>query len=206
MLDSSIAKVESIAKETKEKVELIVNEGKRKVQGGVEVSMECNQILTEIVQNVGKVTMLAKEISVASKEQSQGVQEINKAVGQLEMVTQNNSRLSDESARAADELSSQSKNLMMSVEELESIIKGNDKSAPTGFSKPVAASVKKEVKEIKSPTIKAEKFEAKPTPIESVKKVKAKTEKVEVKPEIVHQKVQEENTIPDRDQGSWTDV
>jgi len=199
MLDSSILKVENIAKETKEKVEMIVNEGKRKVQSGVEVSMECNHILSEIVKNVSKVSDLAKEISVASKEQTQGVHEINKAVGQLEIVTQDNSRLSDESARAADELANQSLNLKSSVQELEAIVTGA-KQINSNPIKKTAEVIQAPVKVVNKPINAVKK-------VEPIKKVARETKEViEPKNDLPIKKSSEENSIPDRDQGTWTDV
>lgn len=211
MLDSSILRVENIAKETKEKVEMIVNEGKRKVQNGVEVSMECNNILSEIVKNVAKVSDLAKEISVASKEQTQGVHEINKAVGQLEIVTQDNSRLSDESARAADELSNQSINLKNSVQELEAIITGAElKNTPIKNSittkKTSEPSLSSPPSSSKIVTKPAETILSAVKKVEPIKLVNESKENFKSKIEPSYKKTDEENTVPDRDQGTWTDV
>lgn len=107
MLESSIAKVEKIVSETKTGVTALVDDGKRKVESGVTVANQCSDLLKEIVKNVSHVAELAKEISVAGKEQALGVHEINKAMGQLDSVTNQNATKSQEAAMAAGELSNQ---------------------------------------------------------------------------------------------------
>lgn len=131
MLSTSIAKVETIVSQTQERVEGLIQNGKRKVDSGVQVAKQCSHLLNEIVQNVSAVSGLALEISQAAKEQAQGVGEINKAMTQLDSVTQTNSASSQEAATAAGELSAQAASLKASVGELMSVITGaHDQSAP----------------------------------------------------------------------------
>jgi|GEM_PF-504014 len=125
MLTSSISKVESIAHETKAKVEAITEQGKLKVENGLTVAKQCSDYLRSIVENVGEVAGMVQDISLASKEQSQGVTEINKAMTQLDAVTQQNASTSEEAASAAEELSAQSESLKDCVGELSSTIFGS---------------------------------------------------------------------------------
>lgn len=125
MLQSSIAKVEQIVRETKSGVELLVEQGKDKVASGVSVARDCSHILEEIVSNVANVATLAQEISLASKEQSQGVGEINKAMIQLDTVTQQNSSTSEQTANAAEELSRQAASLKVAVSDLVFAVEGS---------------------------------------------------------------------------------
>ncbi|MBC7464714.1 MAG: methyl-accepting chemotaxis protein [Bdellovibrio sp.] len=127
MLDSSIAKVDTIVKNSKSGVEVLVEQGKQKVESGINVARQCSSVLDQIVQNVSGVTNLAQEISRATKEQSQGIGEINKAVGQLDIVTQQNSATSEETAKAAAELSSQADHMKSAVEELVAAVQGRSK-------------------------------------------------------------------------------
>lgn len=124
MLEGSITKVEEIVRDTQSKVESLVQNGKDKIDSGVTVSKKCAEILSEIVENVSKVSVLSQEISQASREQSLGVSEINKAMSQLDIVTQKNATTSEEAAKSAQELSTQANSLKSSVENLTSVIMG----------------------------------------------------------------------------------
>lgn len=124
MLDSSIVKVDSIVKNTKLSVESLVQQGKEKVEQGIEVARQCSSVLDEIVDNTLKVTGLAQEISTASREQSQGVSEINKAMSQLDTVTQQNSSNSEATASSAEQLSMQAKSLKSAVVDLVKVVQG----------------------------------------------------------------------------------
>ena len=124
MLETSIKKVESIVNVTKQKVGLLVQEGRGKVDTGAHIAKECGDVLNEIVRNISSVTQMANDISIACQEQSQGVQEITKAISQLDQVTQSNAATSEESASSAEELASQSDSLEGIIHNLIEVIKG----------------------------------------------------------------------------------
>lgn len=128
MLDASISKVEGIVRDTQQKVEVLVQSGKEKVESGVTVARQCSDVLNEIVQNVSRVSGLSQEISQAAKEQAEGVSEINKALSQLDTVTQQNAATSEEAASAAEELSAQAESLKSSVGDLMSVLSGGRQS------------------------------------------------------------------------------
>ena len=131
MLASSISKVESIANETKTKVNVLIMDGSEKVKMGTKVAEECGVVLAEIVENVSSVSTMASEISNANLEQSKGVQEITKAMGQLDQVTQTNSATSEEAASAAEELSAQADSLQNQVLTLVAVINGTNAKVST---------------------------------------------------------------------------
>jgi len=124
LLQESINKVEKIVNDTRSRVEVLVEQGKEKLETGVNVANQCSGLLNEIVKNVNDVSELAKEISVASKEQSQGVGAINKSMSQLDVVTQKNATTGEEAAEAAQELSAQAEVLKGSVNDLLMTIHG----------------------------------------------------------------------------------
>lgn len=124
MLDASISKVEGIVKDTQQKVGILVQSGKDKVDSGVTVAKQCSDVLNDIVQNVSRVSGLSQEITQASKEQALGVSEINKAMSQLDSVTQRNTATSEEAASAAEELSGQAESMKDAVSELMTLING----------------------------------------------------------------------------------
>jgi methyl-accepting chemotaxis protein len=125
MLEGSIEKVESIVRDTQNRVERLIEEGHSKVEHGTNVAQECGRVLHEIVDNVSKVTSMAQEISAASNEQSKGVGEISKAMNQLDHVTQQNAQTSDATASSSEQLSGQAANLRNVVGRLMLEIEGH---------------------------------------------------------------------------------
>lgn len=126
LLDGSIDRVESIVSETKTKVEALIQDGKGKIQEGTKVAHRCSEMLEDIVGNVGSVSQMANEITVASQEQAAGVREITSAMHQLDTVTQKNASTCQESASAANGLSDEAKILKEAVENLVAVIHGGE--------------------------------------------------------------------------------
>ncbi|MBC7466294.1 MAG: methyl-accepting chemotaxis protein [Bdellovibrio sp.] len=133
LLDGSIQKVESIVNETKRSVEVLIAEGKAKVQTGTEVANQCSHVLNEIVNSVTGVASMAEEIAAASREQAQGVAEITKAMQQLDQMTQQNAATSEQSANAAESLSEQAVSLKSIVNTLVINIEGGNSNAGTNL-------------------------------------------------------------------------
>ena len=124
ILDSSIEKVEGIVRDIQKNVTELTAASKQKVQGGIQVSQQCSNILNEIVGSTMKSATIATEIATAGKEQSHGIQEINKAMIQLNLVTQQNSSSSEQTATAAEQLSSQALSLKQAVSKLTETLEG----------------------------------------------------------------------------------
>lgn len=124
MLESSIKTVENIAKDSKEKIGVLLSASKTKVETGVGIAKESEQVLNEIVDSVASVTKMISDISHASNEQAQGVQEINKAVAQLDQVTQQNTQGAAHAANAASELAQEAEELNNLVLKLKKLIDG----------------------------------------------------------------------------------
>jgi methyl-accepting chemotaxis protein len=85
-----------------------VEEGNRQVA-------DAGRTMNEIVERVGRVSTLVKEISNASAEQSTGVTQVGDAVAQLDQVTQQNAALVEEAAAAADSMNQQARRLSETV-------------------------------------------------------------------------------------------
>ena len=160
MLDHSVKTVETIVKESKEKIGKLILTGKEKVEVGNSVAHECESVLNEIVNSVASVSKMVTEISCASQEQAQGVMEITKAIGQLDQVTQQNTASAGESANAAGTLSVQAVELNSLVESLVQTINGGTvvKTQKVQASKVLthekfsspARSIKTEIKKVES--------------------------------------------------------
>ena len=127
LLEKSIQTVKMTAEETKKNIEVLINEGKEKIDHGTVVAHQCREVLSEIVQNVESVARMSSEISAASQEQAQGVHELTKAMQQLDQATQENATTSETSANSADQLAHQATSLKETVESLMRTIEGGAK-------------------------------------------------------------------------------
>lgn len=128
ILNGSIQTVENIVRDSKDKIGVLTEHGKKKVDSGIKVAHECENILNDIVHSVASVSKMVNEISNASQEQAQGVDEITKAIAQLDQVTQQNTATSSESANSAEGLSSQAMMLNDLVLRLSQTIEGQKDS------------------------------------------------------------------------------
>ena len=81
-----------------------------------------NTSLQEIIENVEKVTILTKEISTASVEQSDGVTSVNDSIQQMDQVTQQNAATAEEAASASEEMTAQAHTLKEQVDVLAKLV------------------------------------------------------------------------------------
>ena len=102
------------AKETAAKIESAISNTTQ----GVEISAKVSKSLNDIVRKARQVDVLAAEVAVASREQSQGITQINAAMSQMDKVTQNNAAAAEESAAAAQQLNGQARAIKTAVGEL----------------------------------------------------------------------------------------
>ncbi len=93
---------------------------------GVNIAADVASSLAEITDASMKVNHLIGQISVASREQSQGVSQIASAVHSVDQVTQTTAGSAQESACAADELSSQASQLEEIVDDLIRLVGGGN--------------------------------------------------------------------------------
>jgi len=104
----------------------LTNRSKEALQSIVENVKEStdntNTSLQEIIGNVEKVTVLTKEISTASVEQSDGVTSVNESIQQMDQVTQQNAATAEEAASASEEMSAQAQTLREQVDVLAKLV------------------------------------------------------------------------------------
>ena len=91
------------AKEIKQLIDASVG----KVDAGTRQVNDAGASMTEIVDQVHRVSQLIGELSSASADQAIGISQVGEAVMQLDQVTQQNAALVEESAAAADSLQHQ---------------------------------------------------------------------------------------------------
>jgi methyl-accepting chemotaxis protein/methyl-accepting chemotaxis protein-1 (serine sensor receptor) len=79
-------------------------------------------VIGAITDKATKVRGLVDEISVASRQQTQGIDQVTQAISQMEKVTQTTAATAEESAAASEELNSQAEMAMGTVQELEVMV------------------------------------------------------------------------------------
>ncbi len=119
MLNTSILRVNSIVQETSNKVQDFVKIGKSKVDAGTVVARRCGEVLQQVVHNATEVNSMISEISLASKEQSQGMNEIASAIAELDTVTQRNADIIQDTAEYSTQISRQTGSLRNTLTKLE---------------------------------------------------------------------------------------
>jgi methyl-accepting chemotaxis protein len=115
------------ARETASKIESAVADASH----GVEISTKVSSVLNEIVTKIHQVDELVAEVTVASKEQSQGIAQVNVAVAQMDKVTQANAGSAERSANSAGQLSAQADALKRAVASLFELVNGSQSAAGT---------------------------------------------------------------------------
>lgn len=126
MLENSISKVKNIADSTRSKVDVLIRDGKTKVEHGVKVAEDCSVALKEINANVERVYDLVQEISSASQEQAQGMNEINKAMLELDNASSLNNQISQRVSHSAEELKREVDSIRTVISELTVTLNGQD--------------------------------------------------------------------------------
>jgi methyl-accepting chemotaxis protein len=116
----------------------------QKAQDGSTRVDQVAQAIGTITESVTRVKGLVDEVSVASRQQSQGIDQVSQAVAQMEKVTQTTAATAEESAAASEELSAQAASSMEAVRNLEALVgSSRGAAAPATTPAPAAAPVRK---------------------------------------------------------------
>ncbi len=124
LLSESITKVESIIRDTTQKVENVSQLGRERVKSGQETAQRCSEVFDEIVKSFNQVASMVSEISHASDEQNTGMSEINQAMMRLNAGTDKSTHIASESSQAASKLESRAKTLEQVVQNIQQVIHG----------------------------------------------------------------------------------
>jgi methyl-accepting chemotaxis protein/methyl-accepting chemotaxis protein-1 (serine sensor receptor) len=127
--DTAVLIEESIAK---------ANDGNQKVS-------QVTSAIAAITDSSVKAKGLVDEVSVASRQQSQGIEQVSQAIAQMEKVTQTNAASAEESAAVSQELSAQAEEASSVVRKLMDLV-GTDAREMAKASEPVRTSAARATK------------------------------------------------------------
>lgn len=99
----------------------LIEQSQKNSGRGVKSAGEVKEILDTVIEGVGKVSQLARDIAAAGGEQAEGVNQVSIGVSQIGSVTESNTAVAEEVASAGRRLSAQADELSRLVEKLSAI-------------------------------------------------------------------------------------
>ena len=101
------ARSATAAKEIKE----LISNSVEQVDAGAKLVAQAGATMDEVVSSVQRVTGIVAEISIATREQTNGIEQMNTAIMQMDQGTQQNAALVEQAAAAASAMSDQANEL-----------------------------------------------------------------------------------------------
>jgi methyl-accepting chemotaxis protein len=95
-----------------QQISALIDNSVKEVRSGTEFVNQTGNALTEIVNNVLRVSDIVDHITLSSSEQSHGINQINSAISQIDDITQQNATLAHQSAASSIAMSEQSAKLI----------------------------------------------------------------------------------------------
>jgi aerotaxis receptor len=93
----------------------LIDDSAQRVASGAQLVAQAGSTMTDVVQQVERVSALMLEITAASKEQSLGIGQVGQAVAQLDEMTQQNAAMVEQSSAAAVSMGDQAERLVRAV-------------------------------------------------------------------------------------------
>ena len=124
MLQTSIRHVNEVVNESQRGMENSMQKSIKEVEHSIEISKECDRILSVIVGNVSSMSEMSQSISSASKEQEMGVSGITDAMSQLNEITNENTIIAQSTFECAEIISNETNRLKEVVKGLETLVDG----------------------------------------------------------------------------------
>ncbi len=123
--------------EAAKEIKSLIGDSVTKVESGSAQVLTARETIGQMVNEVRRVTDLVAEITVSSREQSEGVGQINAAVSQLDQATQQNAALVEQTAAAAESMRTQTGRLVEAVAAFR-VDAGVQAAAPRSAPRPLA--------------------------------------------------------------------
>ena len=93
----------------------LIHQSVERVETGAAIVTEAGKSMSELVDQVQRVSSMIRQISQSTEAQTAGIAQVNDAAHQLDQVTQQNASLVEESAAAAKSLRQQSERRVTAV-------------------------------------------------------------------------------------------
>ena len=116
----------------------------RSQEGTAKVEIVAGSIRS-ITDAVARARGLVDEVSVASRQQTQGIDQVTQAIAQMERVTQSTAATAEESAAASEELSAQAEAALSIVTSLETMVGGAQLASAMAHARPGAGAARSRV-------------------------------------------------------------
>jgi methyl-accepting chemotaxis protein len=110
-----------------------------RIAEGAGLVKQAEAAFQELSRGAQRVAQLVDEIAAASQEQAHGLDQISKSVSHMDQVVQSTAAGAEEAAATAKELSSQSRNLQVTMMQLEALVGGNSNGATQKASQTTSA-------------------------------------------------------------------
>jgi methyl-accepting chemotaxis protein len=118
---------------------VLIEESIAKANDGNQKVTQVTSAIAAITDSAVKAKGLIDEVSVASRQQSQGIEQVSQAIAQMEKVTQSNAASAEESAAVSEELSAQAEEASSVVRRLADLVGVGDTVAHGGVRMPMAS-------------------------------------------------------------------
>jgi methyl-accepting chemotaxis protein len=128
LLQASRNDVNAIIQQSTAQATSWMENGRQKVSVGVSIADRCDDILNDVVEQVGSVKKLMEEIYTAAKEEAQGVNNITSAMNELDSATHLNSDMAHETLGFSGSLSEEAEKLNQAVLQLSTVVLGRKTS------------------------------------------------------------------------------
>jgi methyl-accepting chemotaxis protein len=109
------AVVASEVKKLAERSQAAANEINQLSSSGIDIAGRSGKLLSALVPEIERTSLLVKEISISGKEQTVNAEQINSALQELNTVIQQNAAVSEEVAASSEELMVQAEQLRQAV-------------------------------------------------------------------------------------------
>ena len=152
--------------EAAKEIKSLIGDSVSKVESGSAQVLAARETIGQMVNEVRKVTDLVGEITVSSREQSEGVGQINAAVSQLDQATQQNAALVEQTAAAAESMRMQTAKLSEAVAafRVDAAAPASARGAPKPAPRPAVAPRPAAPRPVPKPAAKAAAAQPRSTP------------------------------------------
>lgn len=136
MLTESTRTVDHIVEEGRSRVKGLMEINNRKVTYGVDIAKRCGEVLKEVVNNTSQVSNMISQINLASREQAQGVGHISEAMNLIDQTINNNLNNIQVSSKSVHSLLEDAQTLEQLTKSLNVLIFGDSAEGKLNKDKP----------------------------------------------------------------------